>query len=1023
MNLIRLSLNRPVFAWTLMFSLIVFGAIAFNRLGVSQMPDIDFPVIDISVNFEGADPAIIEAEIIDPLEARLLSIEGLKEMRSTARQGTGSVRLDLQLNRNVDVALQEVISALSQLRLPVGADPPIVRKTNPEEEPILFLGVAADRPFREVLNWVDGYMLDQFRFLPGVGEVSIGGFSVRNLRLWVDPEAMRRNDFTVLDLIEAINTQHIDAAAGQIANEKQEWRVRWQGEAMTVQEVENIKILRRGGQVIQDRIFRIKDLARVEDGLSDIRRISRFDGKEALAIAVRKQRGSNEVEVARGVQAKLDELRKTAPSDFRLRVNADFTQATEASVATTTQKLWMAAVITIVVCFLFLGSWQAALNILFSIPTSVMGTFLILLLSGFTLNLFTLLALTLAVSIVVDDAIMLLENIVRHHRMGKSPAQAAFDGSMEVLPAAIAATLAVVAVFLPVIFMSGVTGRFFFQFGVTLSAAVLLSLLESVTITPMRAAATLRSGQSESRLERWLEGFFHSVGSGYSRWLAVLLKRPRLVLASTILISALPVLIWDSLRKEFVPAQDQNLIILSAQLPPGSPLERTVAIATQIESILNTESDIDGFFISAGAGGPSASVNAMFMPIVLKDRRTRERTHLAIMDSLRAKLKEVKGARVTMRDVSARNLTTGRIFPVSFNLSGPDLKKLDEAAQEIMKRLDAAGLAKDLDTDFKQGLPEIVLSPKREAMAARGVSVEATARTINVLVGGLRQSRFTADGRRHDIRIKLPDGLLRSPADVERIQVRNNFGNLISLSEIVDVREIRSVQSISRLNRQRTIGVFGALGSGQSQARVLSEAERIAREVLPEGYGFRLEGASAGLSESLASLGTALWLGVLVAFLVLAVQFNSFLLPIPILIVLPFGMAGAIGALWASGHSLNLFSFIGIIVLMGIAKKNSIMLVEFANQLRNQSESGDWASALCEAGAVRLRPILMTSVATVAAALPLVIGNSVGQETRSPMGWTIIGGSIVSTTLTLVAVPCLTLLLGRWIKRSEKALV
>lgn len=1012
MNLISLSIRRPVFAWVLMASLIIFGAISMNRLGVSQMPDIDFPVLNISVAYEGASPEVVESEILDPIEQQLLSIEGIKEMRSSARQGSGSVQLEFQIERDVDVALQEVQSALSRLRLPTEVDPPVIRKQNPEDQPIIFLGISADKPVREMIVWTDNFLLDKFRFLPGIGEVDIGGFASRNLRIWPDLEKLRRADMTVTDLLDAVETQHLETAVGQFANDRQESRVRWLGEAQDPEEFGNIRILRRGGQIIQDKVYRIKDVATVEDGLSDIRRMARINGREAIAVSIRKQRGSNEVALAKAVHERVAELQDQLPEGYNLQVNIDFSRPTEAVVNTTFSKLWGAALVTIVVCFLFLGSWQAALNILFSIPTSIVGTFIIVLFSGFTLNLFTLLALTLAISIVVDDAIMLLENIVRHSRMGKSPAQAAYDGSMEILPAATAATLAVVAVFLPVIFMEGVTGRFFFQFGITMSAAVLLSLLEAVTITPMRAAALMGDSVKISRFEAWLDHLFEGFAKSYARGLEITLRYPKIIVFSSLALFAVSMLLVKNLKQEFVPLQDQNIIMISGQAPPGTPLEVTKTKAMETEAIVGKHPQVDRFFASIGAGGPAADVNQFFMPIYLKSREDRKQTHVQIMDELRESLKAVKGVRFNLRDVSTRGLTSGRVAPVSFNISGPDLNVLKEKSDEIISRLEKENMTTDLDSDFRMGLPELRIMPDRNAMAERGVPVQSVARTLNATVAGARNSRFTADGRRYDVRLKLPDEKVTSIKDIQNIDVRNNFSLRVPMSQLVTFEETTTYQAITRVNRQRAIGISGNLATGQSQAGVLERARQIAIDVLPDGYGFALDGAAAGLAESFKSLTTALLMGILVAYMILAVQFNSFIHPISVLIALPFSATGALLILWMAGVSLNLFSFIGLIVLMGIAKKNSILLVEFTNHVREHGVS-DVKAALIEGCPVRLRPILMTSVATVAAAIPLAVGNTIGQETRTPMGLTIIGGSIVSTVFTLFVVPSLYLLLSK----------
>lgn len=1014
MNLIKLSIERTVFAWILMSAIIIFGAISFNRLGISQMPDVDFPVLDISVTYEGAAPEVIEADLIDQMEQRLLSIEGMQEMRSTVQQGQGSIRLTFDINRNVDVALQEVQAALSQLRLPPEVQAPIIRKRNPEETPIMFVSVYAQKPLREVLLYMDNYYLDELRFIPGVGEVSIGGFSQRNVRIWPDPQKLKDADLTVLDLADALAMQHLETAAGQYTQGDRELRVRWLGEAVNIDEIKNLEILKRGGQLIQDKIYHLGDVAQIEDGLSDIRRLARVEGKEAVSISIKKQRGSNEVEVGRAVEKRLEQLGKKFPDGYKYRINVNFTKPTEAVVQTTYHKLIIASIVTILVCLFFLGNWQAALNILFSIPTSIIGTFLIIYFSGFTLNLFTLLALTLAVSIVVDDAIMLLENIVRHFRMGKAPAVAAYEGAVEILPAAIAASFAVVAVFLPVVFMEGIVGKFFFQFGVTMSAAVLLSLLEAVTITPMRSAALLGLAPKVSRFEHWLNSVFTGFADSYRNLLKRIIGVPKTVVVVSMLFFILSMFLIRQVKQEFVPLQDQNIISISAQTPPGTSLTETSKKGLELEKIINSQPEVAGYVLMVGSGGGSSEINQMSIPVTLKDRKKRTKTHVQVMDQLRKEFKNVQGVRVSMRDISARNLTSGRLYQLSFNLMGPDLKILQQKAKDLMDRLTKENLAQELDTDFKSGLPELIIRPNREKMAARGVSIEDVAKTLNVAVAGVRQSRYTADARRYDVRIKIPEQYVKSAKDIENIFVRNQFGNSVSLSELVDTEESSAYQSITRINRQRAIGIFGSLANGHSQGEVIGRAQSIAKEILPEGYHLELEGASAGLTDSFKSLRWALLMGILVAYMILAIQFNSFIHPIAVLIALPFSLMGAVLTLWLTGVSLNLFSYIGIIVLMGIAKKNSILLVEFTNQVRWRDSSKTIKEALSQACPIRLRPVLMTSVATVAAAFPLVIGNSIGQETRIPMGLTIIGGTIFSTVFTLFVVPCVYLLLSRF---------
>ena len=1014
MNLIDLSIKRPVFAWVLMFSLIVFGAICVNQMGISQLPDVDFPIINVSVNYEGAAPEVVESELIDPIEQKLLAIEGIKEMRSSARQGAGQVTLEFDIKRNVDVALQEVQSALSTIRLPSGVDPAVVRKQNPEEDPILIVSVYGEASLKEMLAWADSYLLDQIRFLPGVGEVNVGGASERNLRIWLDTKKLEKLELTVTDVIAALNSQHVESAAGRFTEGKRELRVRWLGEASAIKEIEDIRILKRGGERIFNRDIFIKDVAKVEDGLSDVTRISRVSGRQAIGIMVKKQRGTNEVVVAEEVIKKFKEIRPNFPKGLDYRVSIDYTKSTEATVNLTIEKLWVAAIITIIICFLFLGSFQAAVNILFSIPTSIVGTFTILYFSGFTLNLFTLLALTLSISIVVDDAIMLLENIVRHYRMGKDSRTAASEGAKEVLPAAIAATLAVVAVFLPVVFMDGIIGKFFFQFGVTMCACVLISLLEAMTITPMRAAALLSSEPKISKFEHFLDELFHKFGEKYRNILKVTLEYKYIVVVSSVAFFVLSLLLISKVRQEFVPQQDQNLLIIVAQTPPGTSLEVTSGKASELESILNKNENVEGFFTGIGGFGGGSNPSMAFLPVTLKPRNQRSKGHIEIMNGLREEFKNVKGIRVTIRDNSARNLSSGRQNPIGINLRGPNLKILDAKSKELIKRLEEENLGVDMDTDYRTGIPELILRPDRQAMALRGVSVQEVGMILAAGVGGTRQGKYTFDGKRYDIRFKILDDQIKTAEDFKHLFVRNSAGNLIPFYDLIKVEEGNAIQSISRVNRQRSISVYGNLAPKVSQSKVLDRARAIATEILPPGYSFALEGASAGFASSFASLYSALMVGILVAYLILAVQFDSFIHPISVLVALPFSVTGALIALWMFNVSLNLFSFIGLIVLMGIAKKNSIMLVEFTNQIRKGHIDGKNETpieALLKACPVRLRPIIMTSVATIAAAGPLVLGSGIGVETRIPMGLSIIGGTIVSTILTLFVVPALYLML------------
>ena len=1004
MNIIKTSITRPVFAWILMSALIIFGAISFLRLGISQMPDVDFPIISISLTYEGASPEIVESDLIDPFEERLLALEGLKEIKSTARQGAATIQIEFDINRNVDVALQEVQAAISQIRLPTGVlDNPIVRKQNPEEEPLMYIGLWADKPIREVANYANDFLTDQLQTVKGAGDVSIAGFSNRNLRVWIDQNKLKNVDLTITDILDSISQQHVERSAGYVTNEKVELNARQYGEAQSVDEFANLPILRRGGSVIYNQKYKLKDFARIEDGLSDIRRVSRINGQNAISISIKKQRGSNEVALGELIRKKVEELKAHLPEGFNMKIIVDYTRSTEATVHSTQMKLLYAGIVTVLIVYFFLGSLASAFNVFLSIPTSIVGTFFIMYFAHFTMNLFTLLALALVISIVVDDAIMVLENIVRHYRMGKSPTQAAYDGAHEVVGAAVAATLAVVAVFAPVIFMEGIIGKFFLQFGIVMSSAVLLSLVESMTITPMRASQFLKFSAKTNRYEEWLDRKFEELGHAYQRSLVFVFNHRWMSLTIGMLIFALSMGLFKFVKREFVPPQDQNFVVMNMQTALDSSLDSTVKRATEVEEILKKIPEIEGYFINVGSGGPSGGSNQGFIPITLVDSKLRKLNHLQVMEKIRKELSVIKGVKFQLRDVSTRNLSSGRSNPVAFNLRGPDYKILSEKGAELMKRLEDEKLGQDLDTDYKLGIREIRIYPRRDLLAMNGVSMDSVTRTINTAVAGSREGQFTQDGRRYDIRVKLEQGAIQNKEDIKKIYVRNITGNLISLANLVDIEEKPVIQSITRINRQRSISIFGALAPGQAQGKVVGEARRIAEEILPPGYSFNLEGASAGFDETFKSIYFALILGILVAYMILAVQYNSFLHPIAVLMALPFGLSGALLALWITGQSLNLFSLIGVIVLMGIAKKNSIMLVEFTNQTREKVPNA--REALIIACPIRLRPILMTSFATILAALPLLLKTGIGKETSAALALTVLGGTFVSTVFTLYIIP------------------
>lgn len=987
-----------------MAALIIFGAISFMRLGISQMPDVDFPVLSVSAQWEGAAPEVIETEIVDRLEQAIVSVEGIREITSNIRAGQATISVEYELRRDVDAALQELQSAISRVRLPTEVDPPTIRKSNPEDQPIMWLGISGGESVYELIRYTDLILRDQFQILPGVGEVILGGFTDRNLRVWVDNNKLKDLELTILDVRDALQRGHIEVAAGSIENEKQELNLRVMGEGFSPEEVEKIAISSRGGRPIFGAELKLGDIARIEDGLADVRRISRVNGEPGVGIGIRKQRGANAVAVSQLVRAKLAEIEPALPSGMKIGVNFDSTIFIKESVEETEFTLILSAIATGLVCWLFLGSFRPTFNILLSIPTSIVGTFTVIYFMGFTLNIFTILGLALAIGIVVDDAIMVLENIYRHKRLGKDRVQASLEGTEEITFVAIAATISVIAIFLPVAFMEGVIGKFFFQFGVTISTAVALSLLEAVTLTPMRCSVMLERDFKPSGFSNFTDRAFHSLALYYREVLAASLRWRWLVIVSAVVIFAASLLLLKQIPKEFVPAQDQSMFLVRVQTPVGSSLEFTSEAVRDVETLLIARPEVRRVYLAVGGFG-GGDVNTAMLFVSLVDRVKRGLSQEQLMQVVREGVGKFANLKVFIQDLSMRGFSAQRGFPVEFNIRGPEWLVLNEKLQEIERRLTETGKVVDIDSDYRLGQPEVRVWPLREEAQARGVSVATISETVNAAMGGLRQGRFTRDGRRYDVRLRL-DGDERVKAeDVLALSVRNQHGELVPIDTVVRLETVPTLQTITRRNRERSISIFANVAAGSSQSEALTTVEKITNEVLGPGYRMFLGGSAQSFVESFQSLIFVLWLGVVIAYMVLASQFNSFIHPLTVLVALPFSITGAFLALWVGGHSLNLYSVIGIILLMGIVKKNSILLVEFFNQ-RREEKGMSVDQAILDGGPIRLRPILMTSLATMAAALPPALALGPGAESRIPMAIAILGGVLVSTIFSLIVVPC-----------------
>ena len=1015
MTLSDLSIRNPVFAWMLMAALIIFGGLGFLRLGVSQMPDVDFPVVNVSVTLEGAAPEVMESDVADVIEDAVATVEGIKEVSSSSRQGQANITIEFDLDRNIDAALQDVQSKIAQAQrnLPREIDPPVVTKTNPEDQPIMWLALSGNRPPQELSDLVRNRFKDQLQALPGVGDIILGGYRERNIRVWLDGARLQAYGLTVTDVLDALRREHVEIPAGRIESPEREMNVRAQGEAASVEDFAGIVVSERGASQIQ-----LRDVAVVQDGLEDKRRISRSMGLPAQGMGIRKQRGSNAVEVGKAVKAKVEELRKALPPDLNLSVVFDGTKPVEEAIHEIEFTLILSVLLTGLVCWLFLGSLSSTFNVLLAIPTSIIGTFAAIYFLGFTLNTFTLLGLSLSVGIVVDDAIMVLENIYRHAERGASRLKAAIDGAREITFAAMAATAAIIAIFLPVAFMKGIIGKFFFQFGVTVSVAVAFSLLEALTLTPSRCSQFLSVGKRTTRIGRWADAVFDRLASAYRRVLGPCLRHRFLVLGGTLVVFLVSLLILGFINREFVPSQDIGRVLGRIQSPVGSSVDYTDQLMRRCEEWVLSRPEVDRYFAAVGGfGGGDVSTGVLF--VTLKPRSERSVSQAQFMADMRRELNVIPSLKVTIQDLSQAGFTAQRGFPVEFTVRGRDWGVLAENAQKIMERMKASPFFVDVDTDYLLGMPEVQIIPNRKLAADLGVSMQDIGDTVNALVGGVRAVKFKDKGRRYDVRVRLLADQRLRPEDISPLLVRTRSGEMARLADLVQIQVKPSLLTITRRNKSRAIGVFANVAPGESQAGALAQVRKIAGQVLPEGYEVVLSGSAQTFQESFWSLIFALVLGLAVSYMVLASQFNSFVHPVTVLLALPFSFTGALIALAVTGKSLNVYSMIGIILLMGIVKKNSIILVDYTNQLRRAGR--DREQALMEACPIRLRPILMTSLSTIAGALPAAVSFGPGAELRQPMALAVIGGVIVSTALTLFTVPAAYHLFDAWLgHRREK---
>jgi multidrug efflux pump len=1003
MNITDVCIRRSVLAWMIMGATILFGLVSATRIGVSQMPDVDSPNVTVMLSWPGAAPEEVEHGIIEPLEQALAQVEGVQRIEASASVGRARLTVVFPVGRNIDLAMQDVQAKVSQAQrqLPKDVELPTISKSNPDDQPLLVIAIRGAFS-RQLLSDVARYQVQQkLQTIPGVGQVTTAGYLDRNIRIWVDDTKLVERAVTFSDITTALNRQHVVVPGGQLQTPGRDITVQVLGEAADLEAFKHIIIASRLDANKQSNPVYLQDVALIEDGFEDVRTMARVDGIPIQALMVLKQRGSNAVSVANAVRAEIEVLRKNIPKGMEIETLTDTTKFIEESVHEIETELVLAVILTSLVCWLFLGSFSGTLNVLLAIQMSLLGTIAVIWATGFTLNTFTLLGLSLAIGLVVDDAVMIMENIDRHGKMGKDSFRAASEGTREIAFAALAATAAVIAIFLPVVFMSGVVGKYFLQFGVTLSVAVGLSYIEAVTLAPARCAR-LMGHTKENWLVRVVDRAFHWLARFYGRVLAVVLRHPWKVLAASSVVTAGCFVLGFSLPTEFTPAQDQSRFTLRVTAPMGSDLEIANGYARRVEALLGKHPEVESVLTEVRPGQANLTVS-------LVEPKQRKVTQQQFAASLRREL-QIAGARISVQDPSQLGIGSSKGFPVEVSVRGPDWPTLIAQAQRVREELTRSGIATDVDTDYQVGLSELRVEPDRARTADLGVSIQDLASTINALVGGTIIGKYSSGGRRLDVRLRMLRGQRLRPEDINKIYVRTGGAHMVPLSSMVNIEEKPVLQSINRVDRERAISVYGNVAPGHFQGEALALVGAMSKD-FPPGYRAVLGGQSSEFQAAMQSLIFALIFGIAVAYMILAAQFNSFLHPVTVLTILPLSVAGALVGLWVGGKTLSIYSMIGILLLMGITKKNSIILVDYANAAREKGL--DTLSALLEAGPLRLRPILMTTAATMMAAVPSSLGLGAGSETRGPMAIAVLGGLTLSTGMSLLVVPAFYLVADR----------
>jgi hydrophobic/amphiphilic exporter-1 (mainly G- bacteria), HAE1 family len=996
-DLIRTFISRPIFTAMLVVTVVVFGLFSYPKIGVDQMPEVDFPIVTVTTVLPGADPETVEQNVSQKLEEALNTLSGVDTLRSINVENVSQVVIRFDLDRSVDVAAQDVRdrvqATLSQLPREIQA--PIVEKLDLGAAPILTLAMTGSLPAEEMSRLAKDVVKPALQQINGVGAIELIGSREREITVVVDPTRLRAYGLAVTDVAQAVRAQHVDAPGGRTSESTLERSVKLQAEAKSAAELEDIVVASPGGKRVL-----LRDVADVRDGPKEARSTAHLGKQGAVGLILRKQSGANTVQVADSVRASLGRISKLLPAGSRVEVVIDNSTFIRASIGAVQEDVVLGGVLAVAIVLVFLRNWRSTLVSAVALPTSVIGTFAALHALNFTFNMITMLALTLSIGLLIDDAIVVIENVVRHLEHGAAPREAAHAGTKEIALAVLAVTLAIIAVFIPVAFMEGMVGRFFFQFGVTVAIAVAISYLVSMTLTPMLSSRLLREDRAPGPVSRAIERVLLAVENTYRRTLAWMLRHRGISMAATFGVVALTVGLATKLKFTFMPEQDQSMVKVTVELPSGSRLEETErqvsAIARQIERVPGVT-----LVFTISGGGAQDEAQKGEVDVKLAPIAERSYTQGQFKQYLRTTLRAAPGTRLAAQDFALVSGAGARPQPVQLNVRGTNWPEVIASAEKMRQAmLKNPGFA-DVDLTYRAGSPQLDVVLDRDRAASLGIPAASVGGVLRQYLGRDKVAEFRDKGSSYDIRFKLPEAALADPDALGTLQVRAPSGELVELRSIAAIAPADGPSQIDRQAQMRQITLLAELRS-YSMSEAMSYLESEAK-ALPPSIQHDFEGQSRELGKTGIAFATALLLGVILLYIIIAAQFESLLHPIVIMMALPLAVIGAVGALLIAGQYMSIFALIGIIMLMGLVAKNGILLVEFTNQLRERGRSVH--EALLEAGPVRLRPILMTTIAMIAGMIPPAIARGDGAETRAPMAIVVIGGLITSTVLTLGVVP------------------